>query len=97
MQILTGKYTAALAPSSMNAGNTTAGDPQLALTAPGSLSVLPVAEKMDVLPMPRWTNSTPFPLSHPGLQKKITPAQPETQPFPDVHGVPAASLWKETH
>ncbi|MGH3302534.1 MAG: hypothetical protein ACRDOK_12780 [Streptosporangiaceae bacterium] len=41
-----------LVPSSMNAGNTTSDDPQLAMTAPGTRSVLPVPEQTDVLPQP---------------------------------------------
>ncbi len=74
MEDLTGRFMANLVPSSMQAGNTTAGDPQLAMTAPGSESVLPVPEKMDVLPMPKFTNGTAIPVSHPGSREKVTAA-----------------------
>jgi hypothetical protein len=69
MEDLTGRFMANLVPSSMQAGNTTADDPQLAMTAPGSQSVLPVPDKMDVLPQPTFTNSAPIPVVHPGKQQ----------------------------
>lgn len=74
MEDLTGRFMANLVPSSMQAGNTTADDPALAMTAPGSTSVLPVPEKLDVLPMPRFTNGTAIPVSHPGSREKVTAA-----------------------
>lgn len=55
MKDLSSKYDIPLVPSSMNPGNTTYDEPQLAMTAPGSQSVLPRLKpnKMDVLPMPQ--------------------------------------------
>jgi hypothetical protein len=44
------RLQAALSPSSMNAGNTTSDDAKITQTAPGSTSVLPVPEPLDVLP-----------------------------------------------
>jgi hypothetical protein len=71
MEDLTGRYYAALVPSSGNAGNTTASNPELALTAPGSVGILPVPERLDVLPQPRYTNATPIPVGHPGQQTPV--------------------------
>lgn len=90
----TGKK-AYLVPSSMQAGNTTYGDPGLAMTAPGSLSVLPVPEKPDVLPMPRFSEDGQIPVSHPGNRDKVkTSNGPEGGGrWSDAH--PNASLWKE--
>jgi hypothetical protein len=85
-----------LAPSSMNAGNTTADDHKWSMSAPGSESVLPVPDRLDNLPMPRFTNGAEIPVGHPGMQKKASPSAHESaSDFKDVHGVPAASLWKE--
>jgi hypothetical protein len=99
VQNLTGKFTAALSPSSMNAGNTTAGDPQLAMTAPGSQSVLPVADKMDVLPMPQWTPGPQIPVSHPGMQERVQvqSARAGSIGWKDAHGIAGdGGGWKET-
>lgn len=52
MEDLTGRFPAALVPSSMNPGNTTADAPNLAMTAPGSPSVNPAPENADRLPLP---------------------------------------------
>ncbi len=53
MEDLTDVYRPRLVVSSQNAGNTTAADNHvLAMTAPGSPSVLPVPENPDVLPQP---------------------------------------------
>lgn len=100
MQDLTGdaRFPAYLSPSSMQAGNTVAGDPQLAMTAPGSLSVLPVVDKMDVLPQPRFTNDTAIPVSHPGSREKVTVQGSSNGGgrFTDAHDIPNASRWAET-
>lgn len=52
MEDLTGRFPCSLVPSSMSAGNTVSDDPALAMTAPGSPSVLPVPESTDRLPQP---------------------------------------------
>jgi hypothetical protein len=87
-----------LAPSSMNAGNTTADDQQLAMTAPGSTSVLPVPDRMDVLPMPKWTNDGQIPVSYPGNRQRVTADKggDGSAKWDSMHDVPAESLWKET-
>lgn len=99
MQNLTGKFTAALSPSSMNAGNTTADDPKLSMTAPGSTSILPVPERMDVLPMPQFTNGTAIPVSHPGTRDRVTVVGGRDGAGPgwkDAHDIPSGGPWKET-
>lgn len=78
---------AILVPSSMNAGNTTASNPELAMTAPGSESVLPVQERLDVLPQPRFSNGTPIPVSYPGVRQKVA-----------VHAGPDGAIgWTDAH
>lgn len=57
MEDLTGKFPAALVPSSMNPGNTTADAPNLAMTAPGSPSVNPIHETPDNLPLPVFSQA----------------------------------------
>lgn len=52
MDDLADRFPASLVPSSMNAGNTVADEPALAMTAPGLPSVLAVPETTDRLPMP---------------------------------------------
>jgi hypothetical protein len=98
VQNLTGKFTAALSPSSMNAGNTTADDPKLAMTAPGSVSILPVPDRMDVLPMPQFTNGTAIPVSHPGMQERaqVQSSRGGSIPWTDAHDIPGGGPWKET-
>jgi hypothetical protein len=87
MHDLTGQHLSSLVNESMNAGNTTASNPDLAMTAPGSESVLPVSERLDVLPQPRFTNPTPIPVSHPGIRDRVrTPARPEP-----------AGAWRDVH
>jgi hypothetical protein len=71
MEDLTGRFMSNLAPSSMGAGNTTADDRKWSMSAPGSQSVLPVADKMDHLPLPEFSNSTPLPVVHPGQQEHV--------------------------
>lgn len=95
MQDLTGKFTAALSPSSMSAGNTTADDRAITQSAPGSASVLPVPDRMDNLPMPAWTNAEPIPLGHPGQQQKASsPARESLGAFTDAPEN-LADLWTE--
>lgn len=48
---------APLVPSSMSGGNTVAGDPALAMTAPGSQGVMPTPETMDHLPLPVFSGA----------------------------------------
>ncbi len=101
MQNLTGssRYPAYLVNSSMNAGNTTADDPQLAMTAPGSTSILPVPERMDVLPMPQWSAGAQIPVSHPGQQQRVDvqSARDGSMPWKNAHDIPGdGSRWKET-
>lgn len=102
MQDLTGKQgtgsMAVLVPSSMQAGNTTADRPSLAMTAPGSQSSLPVADKTDILPMPEWTDHARIPVSFPGAHDRVTleSADQGNATWTDMHDVPAASRWKET-
>lgn len=99
MQDLTGTFTAALSPSSMNAGNTTADDRKLTMSAPGSVSVLPVPDKLDNLPQPQFSDGGQIPVSHPGSRDRVT-VQSSAHGggrYSDTHGVPAASLWKETN
>lgn len=98
MEDLTGRFGTYLSPSSMNAGNTTAGNAELTMTAPGSLSVLPVPDRMDVLPQPRFTNDSPIPVSHPGVRDKVTPVGGRDGAGPgwkDAHDIPKGSMWKE--
>jgi hypothetical protein len=99
MRDLSGTVMAPLVNSSMNAGNTTASNPELAMTAPGSESVLPVSERLDVLPQPRYTNATPIPVSHPGIHDRVAhPAGPDGAgpAWTDAHQIPReASRWKE--
>jgi hypothetical protein len=45
--------------SSGSGGNTVAGDPTLAMTAPGSPGVIPTPETMDHLPLPDLSNAAP--------------------------------------
>lgn len=100
MKVLTGQQDAYLSPSSMQAGNTTAANPALAMTAPGSESVLPVAERLDVLPQPRWTNATPIPVSHPGMQERapVQAARDGSGPgWTNAHDIPkTGNGWTET-
>jgi hypothetical protein len=87
-----------LSPSSMNAGNTTADDPQLSMTAPGSVSILPVAERLDVLPLPQWSAGGQIPLSHPGMQERVQvqSSRGGSIPWTDAHDIPSGGPWKET-
>jgi hypothetical protein len=80
----------------MNAGNTTADDQQLAMTAPGSMSVLPVPDRMDVLPMPKWTNDGQIPVSYPGNRQRVTAehASDGSARWQDVHEAEDESPWK---
>ena len=101
MQDLTGssKYPAYLVNSSMQAGNTTSDDPALAMTAPGSTSVLPVADKLDVLPMPQWTPGPQIPVSHPGQHDRVTVVGGRDGAGPgwtNAHDIPGDGHgWKE--
>lgn len=76
---LTGKYAkvAVMVPSSMNPGNTTYDDPSLAMTAPGSQSILPAPEKkhIDVLPLPIASDGQ-IPLSNSPDNIRPLPAHP---------------------
>lgn len=87
-----------LVPSSMQGGNTVAGDPSLAMTAPGSASVLPVPDKLDNLPLPEYTPGPQIPVSFPGKQPRaqVQSAGMGNADWDDMHDVPAASRWKET-
>lgn len=67
----TGKR-AVLVPSSMQGGNTVADDPGLAMTAPGSASVLPAPDAVNNLPLPEMSPGGQMPVSHPGNRDKIT-------------------------
>jgi hypothetical protein len=99
MQDMTGRFTAALSPSSMQGGNTTADDAALVMSAPGSQSVLPVPDRMDVLPMPKFTNDTAIPVSHPGQREKVAvqSARDGSIPWKDAHDIPSpGGGWKET-
>ena len=93
MEDLTGNYTQSLVPSSMCAGNTTADDRQYSMSAPGSPSVLPVADKLDHLPLPEYSGSQ-VPVGHPGRQK-------HTEPASSAHGggtfdtITISGEWKE--
>lgn len=90
---------APLVPSSMNAGNTTAANPEIAQTAPGSESILPVQERLDVLPMPRFTNGSPIPVSFPGVRARVAhPAGPDgAAGWTDAHNIPkdTSHPWRE--
>ena len=100
MKDLSGSVQAPLVNSSMNAGNTTASNPELAMTAPGSESVLPVSDRLDVLPQPRFTNGTAIPVSHPGIRDKVTVhAGPDgSTGWTNAHDIPkdTAHPWRET-
>lgn len=69
------------------------------MTAPGSEPVAPLPEAVSGS-HPEINYSGPeIPVSHPGRQPKATPARqdvPGAVAWTDTHGVPAASLWKET-
>jgi hypothetical protein len=86
--------------SSMQGGNTTADAPALAMTAPGSRSVLPVAEVLDILPMPEWSNDTPIPVSNMARSGRVpAPAGPGNGPGPVLHTpitVPSPPAGKDT-
>ena len=93
---LTSKYAAkaVLVPSSMNPGNTTYDDPSLAMTAPGSQSILPYAEKKhtDVLPLPVASDGQ-IPLSNSPDNIKPPPSHPGGGKF----DLPAwTGSWKPT-
>lgn len=94
MEDLTGRFMSNLVPSSMQAGNTTADDPALAMTAPGSESVLPVPDKLDVLPMPRFSNPAQIPVSHPGGRDKVA-VQPARWGGATFGTIDFGGPWKE--
>lgn len=48
-----------LVPSSMSGGNTVSDRPDLSMTAPGSVSVSPVPDVMDHLPLPEASVTLP--------------------------------------
>jgi hypothetical protein len=90
---LTGRFTQNLVPSSMSGGNTTADDRKWSMSAPGSQSVLPVADRMDHLPLPEFTGPQ-IPVSHPGQRDRIEPgSSPHGGGRFEVISVPGT--WKE--
>jgi hypothetical protein len=94
MEDLTGRFTQALVPSSMNAGNTTADDRKWSMSAPGSPSVLPVADKMDNLPLPEFTGSQ-IPVSHPGQRDRVQAQGGSNGGGRFETPGPASGAWKE--
>lgn len=101
MQNLTGKFSARLVPSSMSAGNTQAdpGSYKLAMTAPGSPSILPPSPTTDNLLDLGASNSDPIPVSHPGMQERVQvqSARAGSIPWRDAHDIPGDGQgWKET-
>jgi hypothetical protein len=86
-----------LVPSSMQGGNTVSDDPTLSMTAPGSVSILPVPDKTDHLPLPEWSGDK-IPVSFPGDRDRVTveSASSGGGRWQDAHDIPAASRWKET-
>jgi hypothetical protein len=84
----------------MSAGNTVASDPGLAMTAPGSPSVLPVADVLDRLPLP--VNSGPeIPVSTEqgrtrGNDGRFQSAGPWEQPGCMDEGSSDAWGWRQT-
>jgi hypothetical protein len=85
----------------MQAGNTVADDPKLAMTAPGSQSVLPVVDTVNVLPMPRWSNEAagvpdPLPVNYPIQSWEVPP--PTDDGFrPSWKGTNESGAgWKQT-
>jgi hypothetical protein len=95
VQDLTGKFPAHLVNSSMNGGNTTAGDPKLAMTAPGSVGINPVTETPDILPQPALP-AEQVPVSN--APHKPQPAKPAGPTGYGTWGTPksAGGFWKET-
>lgn len=94
MEDLTGRFTQNLVPSSMSGGNTVYDNPELAMTAPGTVGVNEYAEvATDHLPLPEFAGPQ-IPVSHPGRREKVAPqaASHGGGQF-DVISVPGA--WKE--
>jgi len=84
-----------LVPSSMSAGNTTADDHKWSMSAPGSQSVLPVADTLDHLPLPEFSGSQ-IPVGHPGQQQHVDSSG--GHPGGGSYDRPGTSSgkWKET-
>lgn len=101
MQDLSAQFAPiSLAPSSQEGGNMIQEDlAKMTMTAPGSEPVAPLPAAVEGS-HPEVNYSGPqVPVSHPGRQKKATAAQMKASGagrYGDTHGVPAASLWKET-
>lgn len=107
MQDLSGRYNPSdsplslLVPSSQEGGNLIQADlAQKTMTAVGSEPVSPLPPALEGA-HPTPTQSGPsIPLSYPGDNPRPTVQHADTGnpvDFTDMHAVPAASLWKETH
>lgn len=93
MEDLSRRYSAPLVPSSMSAGNTTADDRKISMSAPGSPSVLPVADKMDNLPLPQPAGDQ-FPLGSGDRVNAAHPGHGSGVSWSDTYNT--ARPWKET-
>jgi hypothetical protein len=77
---------ASLVPSSMSGGNTLDDSHKFTMTGPGSPSVNPIPDKLDVLPLPQWTNDTPIPVSNMAKSGRVpAPQGPGTGTGPPLH------------
>jgi hypothetical protein len=87
-----------LVPSSMSGGNTVSDDPSLSGTAPGSVSIIPVADTVDHLPLPEFSDGGQVPVSHPGMRDKVEVqgASAGGGKWAETHGGPAGGRWKRT-
>lgn len=72
-----------LVPSSMQGGNTVSDSASLSMTAPGSQSVIPVPETLDVLPLPRPSGAE-IPVSNQRDRVTGNPAPGGTGPWTDI-------------
>jgi hypothetical protein len=94
MEDLTGRLMSNLVPSSMGAGNTTADDRKWSMSAPGSAGIIPVPDRMDNLPLPEFTNSTQFPVVHPGEQQHV-PVSHGNDGGGNFQAITIGGEWKE--
>lgn len=101
MQDLSAQFAPiSLAPSSQEGGNMIQDNlAEATMTAPGSEPVAPLPAAVEGS-HPEINYSGPeVPVSHPGLQKKASASQMKAAGaarWPNMHGVPSHSLWKET-
>ena len=93
MENLTGQFMTNLVPSSMHGGNTTADDRKYSMSAPGSESVLAVPDRMDNLPLPRYTGEQ-IPVSNPGRRERVTANHPQAGSGSWTDEETTAGRWK---